>query len=127
MALGDADWPLWVVRLHLVLTCRCCICCNILSSEMRRHLACCRYWALKLNNVTVGEDTVGGLASTGALLDSGTSLIFTSDKDADALNAVSPARSPSERGKQGPAICGTRHPRQQTLLDSATKHCSLIS
>ena len=59
-------------------------------------MACCRYWELKLNSVKVGAETVGGLTSTGALLDSGTSLIFTSDKDAAALNAVGPTGSSSE-------------------------------
>ena len=67
-------------------------------------MACCRYWALKLNSVTVGEETVGGLASTGALLDSGTSLIFTNDKDAAALNMVSLIGTPFEEDKQGPAL-----------------------
>ena len=49
----------------------------------------CRYWALELSGAKVGGKTVGSLSSTGALLDSGTSLIFTSDADAAALNNVS--------------------------------------
>lgn len=48
----------------------------------------CRYWALKLSSVKVGGKTMGNLSSTGALLDSGTSLIFTSNDDAAALNNV---------------------------------------
>ena len=48
-----------------------------------------RYWALELSGAKVGGKTVGNLSSTGALLDSGTSLIFTSDADVAALNNVS--------------------------------------
>lgn len=48
-----------------------------------------RYWALNLSGAKVGGKSVGNMSSTGALLDSGTSLIFTSDADAAALNNVS--------------------------------------
>ena len=56
--------------------------------DMHARGCTCRYWALKLGGVKVGGSNIGNLSSTGALLDSGTSLIFTSDADAAALNNV---------------------------------------
>ncbi|CAL5221878.1 g4141 [Coccomyxa viridis] len=45
-----------------------------------------RYWALTLSGVKVDSSSVEGLKSKEVLLDSGTSLIFTSDDDAAILN-----------------------------------------
>ena len=59
-----------------------------IQSDMCDEGYTCRYWALALSGAKVGGKTVGNLSSTGALLDSGTSLIFTSDADAAALNNV---------------------------------------
>ena len=46
----------------------------------------CRYWALTLDGFKIGGRAVDGLNSKEVLLDSGTSLIFTSDDDAAVLN-----------------------------------------
>ena len=48
---------------------------------------CCRYWALTLDGVKVGGKSVP-ISATGALLDSGTTLIIMSDTDAAATNDV---------------------------------------
>ncbi len=60
---------------------------TVLTAPMHRENSrSCRYWALTLSGVKAGSASVRGLKSKQVLLDSGTSLIFTSDDDAAVLN-----------------------------------------
>ena len=50
--------------------------------------ALCRYWMVALDGVAVGRTMVPAIRADGAIMDTGTSLITTSSKDAAAINSV---------------------------------------
>ncbi len=47
-----------------------------------------KYWTVALDGLVVGEDGISGINATGAIMDTGTSLITATDADALAVNSV---------------------------------------
>ncbi len=47
-----------------------------------------KYWTVALDGLVVGEDGISGINATGAIMDTGTSLITATDADAFAVNSV---------------------------------------
>ncbi|KAK9826713.1 hypothetical protein WJX81_000524 [Elliptochloris bilobata] len=49
-----------------------------------------KYWTVALDGLVVGEDGISGINATGAIMDTGTSLITAADADARAVNSKIP-------------------------------------
>jgi hypothetical protein len=62
-----------------------------------------KYWTVALDGLVVGDNGITGINATGAIMDTGTSLLTATDDDARAVNSV--------RANADAAVCRPRTPR----------------